>query len=261
MSSKSNTAKKTNLKLVENKKSSIEDRMRYLDRMIHPNRIKGLGHDIKYDIKDLILKVSTSTSPQYRVPMRALINNLLNLRKQNDIYVEIYLPNANKKTDAKKIQRLKKALYHYLDSADIIKNEEKESSEIFGSWAFIEWFKSKIPSIGNESKEVYQELREAARRASIDKQGSQNMLNRAKATKELLDSIKDIDEAIIRLGDVVLAKAVVNGKPRIIVVTLSSKLARDLDANPQLLKDPLLFIEHTRPERKPREMIARKNLA
>ena len=173
-----------------------------------------------------------------------LMNNLIRLGGKNSILVEIHLPNAREVEDAAKIQRLKRAVHCYFDKGSIVKNKEKEAEEYFASWHFVDWFRSKIPVIQSEGKEVYDELRETARRASIDKLGAENMLKRAKATKELLDSIKGFDEVIMRLGDVIVAKAEINGKSRTVVVTISPALSRELEATPALLKDPILFLEH-----------------
>jgi hypothetical protein len=48
--------------------------------------------------------------------------------------------------------------------------------------------------------------------------------------------------AIVRLGDVVVAKAVAEGSQELVIETVSPEIARALEKRPELLTDPEAFI-------------------
>jgi len=89
-----------------------------------------------------------------------------------------------------------------------------------------------------EVEETYYEMREALRRTAIDRSGADTYNKRASATANLLSQLDNVDEASLRLGDVLVIKAQVNGKTCIIVETISPWLSRELETRPTLLHDP-----------------------
>lgn len=66
----------------------------------------------------------------------------------------------------------------------------------------------------------------------------------ADAANKLIFALHDIDEAVIRCGPILLVKVTKDGKAKLAVQTISTRLRHILDENPQLLKSPeLLFAE------------------
>lgn len=179
---------------------------------------------------------------------KKIIDYLNELASEQSAQVNIYLPNVTEERDGDGILRLKSTLSDLFLSVDFEKDIEFKTDEKYGSWSFLEWFKSKAPAIRKEGKEIYDELKSTGKKAYSDKLGADNMLKRAQATKEFLDSIKDFDEAIIVLGDLLIAKAELDGKSRTIVLSISPKLSKELDMNPELLKNPKYFIESNKAE-------------
>lgn len=104
-----------------------------------------------------------------------------------------------------------------------------------------EWFISSKPTLQKEGAEVYSELKEALRRQQIDGAGADAFDKRARAASDLLKALENTPNAIVRLGDVVLAKATVNGQARLVIETLSPRLARELEQNPLVSSDPVAF--------------------
>lgn len=106
-----------------------------------------------------------------------------------------------------------------------------------------EWFRRNSPAIKQEGAEVYSEIKEALVRQQIDGAGAANFDKRAQGAAILLQSLANVPKAMVRLGDVVIAKATIDGEPRVMIETLSPSLTRELDRRPALLADPIAFFE------------------
>ena len=104
-----------------------------------------------------------------------------------------------------------------------------------------EWFRTSKPVLRKEGFEVYGEIKEALRRQQIDGAGADAFDKRARAASDLLKALGETPNAMIRLGDVVIAKATINGQARVLIETVSPQLARELEQNPRLMSNPMAF--------------------
>ena len=66
----------------------------------------------------------------------------------------------------------------------------------------------------------------------------------ANASSSILQSLNDVDEAVVRLGAIIVLKVKINGEIKVIIETLSPRIMRHLDQNPKLLKAPNLLYEY-----------------
>lgn len=158
------------------------------------------------------------------------------------IRVEIHLPKANLPRDRDKIDRLRDTAAELLGSFGFVPDPRRSISEVFASWHWREWFRAKSPAATREGKKIYDEVKETARREYIDKAGAEAFGTRAKAASELLKSLEGIDQAIVRLGDTIIAKAKIDGANRLVIETLSPQMSRKLERSPMIGRDPVAFI-------------------
>lgn len=117
-----------------------------------------------------------------------------------------------------------------------------ENEPIFGSFFQRFLFKRKSEA-RNEISELYKTGKDALNAYAVDKPNAENTNELAQAAANLIGSINDIDEAVLRLGAVIIIKTVVDGKQTIIVDSLSYEMMKLFDNNPGLLKKPRLMYE------------------
>jgi hypothetical protein len=103
------------------------------------------------------------------------------------------------------------------------------------------WFRKNSPAIKDESAEIYSDVKEALRRQQIDGAGANNFDLRARGAAVVLQAIASTPNAMVRLGDVIIAKAKINGQDRLMIETLSPRLARELDQRPSIAADAVAF--------------------
>ena len=187
-------------------------------------------------------------------PYIKIIRHLAVVRERGSDEIEVHLPNASYYVDARKIARLEKAINRYYASIGVVARQQEKNAVEVASWHFYKLFERLAPQSSKEAPSVYHEGKEAVRRACIDSTGAESFFGRAKATAELLKAIKQFDEAILRLGDVVVAKATIKGKNRLVVETISPDTARVLEENPDILLYPKLYFGtfHRNPTRRSR---------
>ena len=156
--------------------------------------------------------------------------------------VDVYLPDANPEVEFQRLEQIRNSVGEFLDCFGFSPDPSAHSVERFSSWRWLEWFRSKTAK--EEATEIYEGMKESLRREFIDKTGAEAFEKRANATAGLMESLKDYDRAIVRLGDVVVAKAMIDGIQQVVVETLSPQIARELERKPELLKNPEAFIQH-----------------
>lgn len=76
------------------------------------------------------------------------------------------------------------------------------------------------------------------------------------ATAKLIESLRYVDEAAIRVGPVLVIKAKVNGVIRLAAVTISTEVRKDLDNNPQMMLFPDRVLEFLKEARERESSIA-----
>lgn len=179
--------------------------------------------------------------------VRILVEHLRKVAMRGNDEVEIHLPNANPVSDARKISRLENAIKNYYASVGARPHPQENSGVEIASWHFREFFERMKPTLRREAGGLYREGKEAIRRVHIDMVGAESFSKRASATAELLSAISQFDEAVMRLGDVVIAKAVINGKTRLITETISPEMAREFEKNPAIIRNPTLYFKAFHP--------------
>jgi len=156
--------------------------------------------------------------------------------------VEVHLPDADPDSESASLKRIQQAVGDLLESFGCV--PEPESMTVtFASWHWKEWFRMKEPLILREGGEFYDGIKEALRRQKIDAAGAESFEKRATAAAALLASLAQYEQAVVRLGDVIIVKAVVDGVPRIAIETVSMTLARELESQPQLACDPMALFK------------------
>lgn len=175
------------------------------------------------------------------VPRESIVGRVESLPAEMDAYV--YLPDAHPPTEFDELERIQDALGFFLESFGFAPEPERDPTVVFSSWSWRQLFRSLSPIAKEEGHEIFVGIKEALRRASIDKLGAEAFDLRAKSASDLIQALEPYENAIVRLGDVILAKAIIDGQQRIVIETVSAHLSRQLESNPILLKDPVAFIE------------------
>ena len=165
-------------------------------------------------------------------------------RQKNRLRVEIHLPNAVYANDIAAIRALRNATRNFLNRYGVVPDKSREGLELHSSWHWGRWFKILGRRTADETKEIYEDLKEGLRRQQIDAHCADAYQKRAESTATLIKSLQPFDNAILRIGDVVIAKATVEGRARIAVHTLSPKQARHLDENAELASDAIEFFRY-----------------
>lgn len=162
------------------------------------------------------------------------------LAEPKRMLVEIHLPTANPAAEHARIERLQRAAEELLDSFGYTPDPEAVELAL-ASWHWRQWFRRARPTLEREGREVYDGIKEALRRQQIDTVGADAFNKRATAAADLLRSLEVYPSAVVRLGDVIIVKAMIDGQSRIAIQTLSPETARELERNPLIGRDPVAF--------------------
>ena len=79
---------------------------------------------------------------------------------------------------------------------------------------------------------------------TITKQQSEIDKNQAEAVSKIIDSVKDIQNAAIKIGSILIVKTTVSNIPNIAVKNLSLKEMIELENKPSLLRSPIDLLEN-----------------
>jgi len=153
------------------------------------------------------------------------------------LLLEIHIPDADPDNEWEILERIRQATGVFLSELGYMP-DPKTSLTFSSSWHWREWFRRKSPEIRDESRGVYREIKESLRRANVDQPGAAAFEKRAVAASQLLGSLECYDEAVVRLGDVIMVKLLEDGKSRLVIETISPEVARDLEKNYHLLENP-----------------------
>jgi hypothetical protein len=89
-----------------------------------------------------------------------------------------------------------------------------------------------------EIESFYKDGKAALRAQQLNKPRSEATEKLAVAASTLLASLEGFDNAILRLGELVVVKQTHNGITNVGIETISPELASKLEADPELLRDP-----------------------
>ncbi len=179
-------------------------------------------------------------------------------RNSGEVELRIYIRDAEPDFEFQQIERIQYAVGAFLEEFGFEAVPEHDPMTVYGSWDWRAWFRRNSPEIQQELSDTYAEMKESLRLQHVDVHAANVFSTRATAARDLIDSLEPYDEAVIRFGDVLLAKATINGKSRILVENVTPSLGRQLAANPVLTRDPhalFHFFSHQAVEHQPNEAI------
>src|ERR1043166_5167363 len=93
--------------------------------------------------------------------------------------IEVFLKDADQLRDAETLTHLQSDIVSLMEELGFEVDPDIQPSEIFGSWWHRIWFRSKAALTSDEAKSIYQEVREAARRKTLDEIGASAFWKRA----------------------------------------------------------------------------------
>ncbi len=165
-------------------------------------------------------------------------------RSHRSIQVELFIGDAGVEDDEAAISELRSSILHALNDIGFELDPTIKVQEEFGSWWARFLFRSKMALTSDEMIDIYTETREAIRRKAIDEVGADIFSKRANAVEKLLARLDQFDEVAFRLGDVLIVKATIAGKVRVVIETMSHQLQRMLDEDPMLMRDPTSLLTY-----------------
>jgi len=130
---------------------------------------------------------------------------------------------------------------------------EQERVLVTVSGSFFETLKfwSKDERTRKEVAKIYDEGKEALRKAYLDIPGAEATDKLAEASSKIIKALEPFESGAIRLGELLVVKITHQGKSYLRIETISPEIARELARNPQLLRKPeevYAFIEqHNQP--------------
>ncbi|HEY4313349.1 MAG TPA: hypothetical protein VGN12_28120 [Pirellulales bacterium] len=162
-------------------------------------------------------------------------------RRSGEVELHIYIADAQPDFEFQQIERIQYAAGAFLEEFGFEAVPEHDPMTVFGSWDWRMWFQQKKPQIEQELGDAYAEMKESLRLQHVDTHAANVFSTRATAAHDLIGSLEPYEEVVVRFGDVLLVKATVNGKSRLIVENVTPALSRQLAANPLLTRDPHAF--------------------
>lgn len=184
-----------------------------------------------------------STASMKRIVGKPELIDSLDMRSIT-INVEIHIEDAEPSIELEKLENIQNSVGNFLQAFGFEYEPEHEPEVVLASWHWFAKFKSAGKKTRDEAVEIYDEMKEALRRQQIDKAGADAFNQRALAAAELLKSLEPYPEAVARLGDIIVAKAEIDGVPRVAIESISPKLARELEARPGLTTNARLFFDY-----------------
>ncbi len=120
---------------------------------------------------------------------------------------------------------------------------ETKDEPVYGSFFQHFLFKSKKRKTKEEIKDLYKKGKEALESQFINLPAAEVTEKLATAAGALIQAIDKQDEAVLRMGAILIVKVQQNNKSVIVAETVSPEITRVLDNNPSLLKHPQAVYE------------------
>lgn len=220
-------------------KQVVDDKAKYVDW--------NKRDDIKAELKvDLIILLAENDYPPI---------------DRDEVYSEIFEQAENfKKHNVSTKKELHFNGHLYLDTEDYLKAEEsffsyKAFAESLGfifmnHGEFVEgsWIRRKIELVlrvfkSKEAKEIFDKGKKAIELAHLEKTQSEVNRNNAQAAAVFIESIKDISDVASIFGSLVVIKATIDGRIKLLTRVLSSNELIALEKQPELMNNPMLLME------------------
>lgn len=155
-----------------------------------------------------------------------------------EVRVIIYLPNADFSEDLVAIEALRNSVDDFMEAFGFELEPEADPITRFGSWYGEVYYRTKKVLTAVGVRKIFERMKDALLGVAVDKANAEILERRASATAKLLAQIEKFDEAVLRLGGVLIVKATVNGKTRLVIETISQSLSRQLENDPLLMQRP-----------------------
>ena len=186
-------------------------------------------------VSELIKKYPPSAFPEL---IDKISNNIyLNLDILNKP-IEIYLDTNN----SEQIKKTYQSVLDFLKTKDF--KVETELPDEKGSWFKRLFAKTQDLVKTEEFQEKLGEAEYGLKLHTIIKQQSEIDKNQAEAVSKIIDSVKDIQNAAIKIGSILIVKTTVSNVPNIAVKNLSLKEMIELESKPSLLRSPIDLLEN-----------------
>ena len=149
------------------------------------------------------------------------------------VEVQITIPGD---TDSHAEEQITNAIGNFMEAFDF--ELKGETEPVYGSFfqRLFFWAKNKITE--NELEKKVKEMEAALKVANPYKPSAENLEKQAMAAGQLLACIKDIGDAVLLVGRVLIIKTTQQGQPSLSVITLSHENARKMDEHPEFLVNP-----------------------
>lgn len=115
---------------------------------------------------------------------------------------------------------------------------EAEEEKVYGSFFQNLKYRFKLVKTENEVKNLYDQGKRALKDNHINLSVAKATAELTNAASVLIKSLEGQDQAVIRLGALLLVKVVKNGEPIVIIETVSPEIMAELNANSSLLRNP-----------------------
>jgi len=152
--------------------------------------------------------------------------------------IEIYLDTNN----SEQIKKTYQSVLDFLKTKDF--KVETELPDEKGSWFKRLFAKTQDLVKTEEFQEKLSEAEYGLKLHTITKQQSEIDKNQAEAVSKIIDSMKDIQNAAIKIGSILIVKTTVSSVPNIAVKNLSLKEMIELESKPSLLRSPIDLLEN-----------------
>jgi hypothetical protein len=161
---------------------------------------------------------------------------------------EVFIGLPQEEIDIFTIEKFQNACGEFMEALGFELKTEDEP--IYGSFFQRLQFLSKSKRTNEEIDDIYQKGKRALEYKYLNVPAADATSQLSQAASQLISAVKDIDEAVVRLGSILLVKTSKEGKSQIIIETVSHELASSFDNNPNLLKNPNAVYELLVGERK-----------
>lgn len=187
-------------------------------------------------------KVDVPVKRAVKFKMGLLMRDNIELTGKGSVTVYIYLPHVDVEEDVFLIDQVRNAVGLLMEAFDFELDPETQPIEIVGSWFTEIVFKGKGNASTHAIQKLLSEMHEAGHLQAIDLAEAEVFGKRANAVANLLKQLEYVDEAVIRLGDVLFVKAMIDGRTRVVIENITPSLARELAKKPQLMHEPEALI-------------------
>jgi hypothetical protein len=209
----------------------------YFQRYFH--YLKGRHEDPHIGFAEPILRENTRWEFSYNARQYLFHESIHAIRTKAEAEVFIGLP--QEQIDLFAIENIQNACGEFMEAMGF--EMEAKDEPVFGS--FFQRLKFVLTSekTAKEVNDIYQKGKHALEAQQLDLPRAEASEKLANAAAKAIESIQLMDEAVLRLGALLVVKVQKEGKPVILVETISPQMSATLDVNPVILNSPAAIYE------------------